>query len=121
MGDVEELDLVEGAYSDLYSFGKLKPKDKWLGHRVNRRAAGVSGNEMLEHSKNDIREALTQVPPEKEKAALQIFSSILGWMHDRPVPESATHTFAQEIVDQVAKDEFLRDEIFVQLMKQLTN
>ena len=119
--DVEEMDLAEGAYSDLCSFSRLKPKDNWSGHRIARRGPGSeSGNDMLTHNKNEIREALTQVPPEKESVAIVLFRKVLGWMHDRPMPESATHTFAHEIVDQVESDACLGDEIFVQLMKQLT-
>merc|ERR1712137_1509116 len=74
---------------------------------------------MLFHSTNEIKEALTKLPYSLETEAIRTFRDILVWMTDRPVPESQRFGYAQDIV-KAAKCSPLVDEIYVQVMKQLT-
>uniref|UniRef100_A0A7S4SFA2 Myosin motor domain-containing protein n=1 Tax=Alexandrium monilatum TaxID=311494 RepID=A0A7S4SFA2_9DINO len=119
--DMNELDLVEDAFSDLGKFPGLKPADQWRGHRSFLfMSTETDLPARLKHSKNELWEALTQVPPALEKRATVTFHSLLGWMNDRPMPDSQRLGYAQDIVDAAKADAALGDETYVQVMKQLT-
>jgi len=119
--DIEEIALLQGAFKDLSTFPGLKDVQKWRGHRSSRTfTRGARGGEvMLCHSSNEIKEALTTVPAGLENAAVQTFRDILGWMTDRPVPESQRLGYAQDIVETAKSERPLADEVYVQVMKQL--
>eukprot|EP00929_Paragymnodinium_shiwhaense_P007738 TRINITY_DN111650_c0_g1_i1.p1 TRINITY_DN111650_c0_g1~~TRINITY_DN111650_c0_g1_i1.p1 ORF type:complete len:1685 (+),score=409.16 TRINITY_DN111650_c0_g1_i1:39-5057(+) len=120
--DMDEFELMDDAFSDIYSYTGLKQASKWRGHRASRLLSwGTKGAEvMMYHSTNEIKEALTQVPPDLDGAAVQTFRDVLGWMHDRPVPSCQRLGFAQAIVECAASKRAMADETYVQLMKQLS-
>jgi len=120
--DLEELDLVEGAFSNLSAFPRMKDVNQWRGHcGPGLFGWGGDGNKeaMLKHCRNEIREALTTVPAPLDREAVQNFRNILGWMGDRPLPESQRLGYAQDIVQVAQVNGALADETFVQVMKQL--
>lgn len=128
--DFTELQLGEEVFRDLSNFENLKPMAQWRGHRrgsLLRRisAVGTRGDDggvpiMLSHSKMDIKEAITKVPSSLETPAVQNFRNLLGWMSDRPVAECQRLGYAQDIVDAAKTETAFADEVYVQVLKQLT-
>jgi len=120
--DVEEIALAHGAFDDLSQFKRLKNPTKWKGHRrdgiLSRSEKGLQA--MMSHNRNEIREALTEVASSQEMLAQQTYRDVLGWMGDRSIPECQRLGFAQGIVEVARQDEAMADEVYVQVMKQLT-
>jgi len=100
----------------------LKSVALWKGHvNPSMFRYGDKGAEfMLIHNRTEIKEALTKIPAAEEPLAIKSFRNILGWMHDKPVPEVQRLGYAQDIVDLAKTSPDMADEIYVQLMKQLT-
>lgn len=120
--DVNEMELVEDAFSDLNKYPGLKTADKWRGHRSGYfSTTGSDIESRLTHSRNDLLDAITDLPPALEKRAVGVFHSILGWMSDRPIADSMRPGYASDIIDEAKSDRSLGDETYVQLMKQLNN
>eukprot|EP00929_Paragymnodinium_shiwhaense_P060298 TRINITY_DN3012_c0_g3_i2.p1 TRINITY_DN3012_c0_g3~~TRINITY_DN3012_c0_g3_i2.p1 ORF type:complete len:2500 (-),score=811.26 TRINITY_DN3012_c0_g3_i2:96-7595(-) len=97
------------------------------GHR------GVAASDemiMLSHNRQCITEALTRMPNERgatwfyveqyEAGAVHNFSNLLVCMGDRSAQECQRLSSRQAIVDLANTDKAFLDEIYVQLMKQLT-
>merc|ERR1711871_407327 len=127
--DLSDLHLGEEVFSDLANFQNLKPQAQWKGHKhesIFRRASSSSTSDrggrhpMLCHSRQEIKAALTKVPSSQETPAIQQFRNILGWMSDRPIAECQRLGYAQDIVVAAKADASLGDEVFVQVLKQLT-
>eukprot|EP00931_Biecheleriopsis_adriatica_P049621 TRINITY_DN28706_c0_g1_i1.p1 TRINITY_DN28706_c0_g1~~TRINITY_DN28706_c0_g1_i1.p1 ORF type:complete len:1752 (+),score=268.07 TRINITY_DN28706_c0_g1_i1:97-5352(+) len=123
----EDFSLVREAFSDLRDFSKLKEVGTWSGHRnsqVTRLTTSqvvVSGTtDMLRHSKVTIAESLTRLPKTREAAAIQNFRNILIWMGDRPAQECQRIAGRESAVGIVRSDPLMRDEAYIQLLKQLT-
>ena len=76
---------------------------------------------MLQHSKNDLRGPLTRVTKAYEETALRNFQKVLGWMGDRYLPDCQQLGCAQDIADTAMSDSSLADEVYIQVLKQLTN
>lgn len=120
---LDEMHLVEGEFSDLADYGGLKDPTRWRGHRAATYfSKGERGPEvMLKHNKNELKEGLTKVLYAQEAQSCQNFRTILGWMSDRPIPESQRLGYAQDIVEVAKTHQGLANETYVQLMKQLTH
>jgi len=125
--DLTELELGEEVFNDLSNFQNLKPMAQWRGHYrgsifSSLMSSSSPGDQpvMLEHSKREIREAITKVQRDLETPAVQNFRNVLGWMSDRPVAECQRLGYAQDIVDTAKTESALADEVYVQVMKQLT-
>merc|ERR1712137_475173 len=67
------------------------------------------------------KEGLTKVLYAQETHACTNFRNILGWMSDRPAPESQRLGYAQDIVDVAKTHQGLANETFCQMIKQLTH
>eukprot|EP00929_Paragymnodinium_shiwhaense_P097922 TRINITY_DN5948_c1_g3_i1.p1 TRINITY_DN5948_c1_g3~~TRINITY_DN5948_c1_g3_i1.p1 ORF type:complete len:429 (+),score=87.97 TRINITY_DN5948_c1_g3_i1:241-1527(+) len=90
----------------------------------------VAGGEMLSHARTGILESLTQVPESwskswldvemYENAAVQNFHNVLVCMGDTAAQECQRLSSRSAIMALVASDVVYREEIYVQLMKQLT-
>eukprot|EP00437_Effrenium_voratum_P048200 CAMPEP_0181535406 /NCGR_PEP_ID=MMETSP1110-20121109/74238_1 /TAXON_ID=174948 /ORGANISM="Symbiodinium sp., Strain CCMP421" /LENGTH=1595 /DNA_ID=CAMNT_0023666783 /DNA_START=55 /DNA_END=4840 /DNA_ORIENTATION=+ len=121
MANMEEVELVEKAFSDLSAFEGLKTPQEWKGHKKASLLAAAENREltMLRHSKLEIRDALTKVPSSEVRQAVSCFHSILGWMGDRPLPETQRLGFREDIAQVAKSSPTLADEIYVQVMKQL--
>lgn len=117
----EELRVACEAFSDLSSFSKLKNEGAWKGHRssLQLELAPFAGK-MLGHSKVTIAESLTHLPKSREAAAIQTFRNILVWMGDRPAQECQRIASRESVINTVSSDPFMRDETFVQILKQLS-
>lgn len=76
---------------------------------------------MVSWSSDELKEALTVLPPNAEPQAVQLFRDILGWMMDKPVIECRRLSYSHDIVAAAKKSRELKDEIYCQVMKQLTN
>jgi len=120
--DIEELNLVDEAFSNLFQFKNLKHPHTWRGHQASWIfGKGDSGSvAMLRHNVNPLKEALTKVGSSYESVACDAFLSMLGWMYNKSTPEVHRVNLSREIVEVAKSDTRIADEIFVQVMKQLT-
>ena len=74
---------------------------------------------MLKWVPNIIPKSLTAVDTKDEnKTAIQIHKDLLGYMGDKQMSFPAT--LAQDVLDKGLANIGLRDEIYLQIMKQLT-
>jgi len=119
---LEEMELVDAAFSTLKDFEGLKSPEMWKGHKKATLLGPSEDREktMLRHSKLEIKDALTNVPSSENRTALQSFHSILGWMCDRPLPECQRLGFREDIINMARTSPSMADEVYVQVMKQLT-
>jgi len=120
---IEELEIADAAFADLSLFPRLKQASEWKGHQARRWfGQGRTGAEfMLKHAKHGLKSALTKLPPAQEAVACAAYYNILCWMGDKPVPEVQRAPLAGMIAETAQKDLCLTDEIYIQLMKQLTD
>jgi len=123
--DDEEVSMAISAY-ELANFPNLKKR--FRGHGgigVFARLGGASGRGniqiMVSHTKDELKEALTVVPNNLERQAVQNFRDVLGWMSEKPVPETRRLSYSHDIVDTAKTSPPMSDEVYCQVMKQLTN
>lgn len=76
---------------------------------------------MVSHTKDEIKEGLTTLPSSLETQAKRNFRDILGWMSDKPIPESRRLSYSHDIVAVAKSSPPMTDEVYCQVMKQLTN
>merc|ERR1719277_1935998 len=74
----------------------------------------------MKWDKHDLKGALTKIGKGKESDAITTFSNMVKWMGDRPVPEVQRAALAETVVDMACHDKSMADEVYVQLIKQLT-
>jgi len=74
----------------------------------------------VKHNKMDIRESLTPVGHAFENQACMAYHNILGWMYDRPLPSQARNELMRDVLAIAHEHDKLANEIYVQVMKQLT-
>uniref|UniRef100_A0A7S1ARS7 Myosin motor domain-containing protein n=1 Tax=Noctiluca scintillans TaxID=2966 RepID=A0A7S1ARS7_NOCSC len=123
----EEQRLAENAFSNFKHFKGLKPQKTWKGHRGSVLGAAMTPRtprtprsaDMLVHSSTTIAEALTQVAPADEEAAVQNFRNLQMWMGDRPAQEVQRSAAKHGIMEILRTRPEMRDEVYVQLVKQL--
>eukprot|EP00927_Polykrikos_kofoidii_P062826 TRINITY_DN5761_c0_g2_i2.p1 TRINITY_DN5761_c0_g2~~TRINITY_DN5761_c0_g2_i2.p1 ORF type:complete len:707 (+),score=143.75 TRINITY_DN5761_c0_g2_i2:649-2769(+) len=119
----EELEVLTGAFANLSEFPGLVTPSKWHGDRSwfsNMRYGGAGAEVMLSHASEQITMPLTVLQRTEGKIALEAFRDILGWMCDRPVTAVHRVHLDNAIIEKALSSVELADEIFVQLMKQLT-
>eukprot|EP00456_Euglypha_rotunda_P048582 TRINITY_DN3893_c0_g1_i4.p1 TRINITY_DN3893_c0_g1~~TRINITY_DN3893_c0_g1_i4.p1 ORF type:complete len:409 (-),score=58.11 TRINITY_DN3893_c0_g1_i4:167-1291(-) len=91
---------------------------KLISFKKDELAAG-----MLEFTHDPIHAPLTQLPKTKEnnvyKNGPKVFKNILGYMGDRKY--QAPNILASELLTLCLQQKELRDEVYCQLIKQLTN
>lgn len=75
---------------------------------------------MLVWNSSGLKEALTKVSPAMETRAVRAFRNVLGWMCDRPVKEERRMACADAVLELAMQDQQLTDEVYMQIMKQLT-
>ncbi|CAD7969847.1 unnamed protein product [Amoebophrya sp. A25] len=69
-----------------------------------------------------LRDPLTQLPNwQMNETAHAVFENIIGWMCDKPVPSKHRAPLAAAVVQTAKKDPVITNEVYAQLMKQLTN
>lgn len=73
---------------------------------------------MLYHSKSALPRSLTSLDASLDAMAVELFKSVQGFMGDRTL--QFPDTLASEVVEAAAYNRDLRDELFCQLIKQLT-
>jgi myosin heavy subunit len=74
--------------------------------------------QQLVHQINKIQRSITALPREFNKRAQEIHSNLLGYMGDKQMPFPAT--LAQDLLRKGFTEKQLRDEIYVQIIKQVT-
>jgi myosin-7 len=131
----EESILVQQAADSRYHFSNYKNirgVDEFTkGARVSPRELKTMKEGMLRWQKNPLHKSLLRLgsDPAANKTAVAIHKSILGYMGDKPMAFPAalaqdilnTATNTCRFVDGLPKDsELIADEIYLQLMKQMT-
>jgi len=115
-------EIAQEAFKDLSEYRRLKSRSIWKGHRGTHANHVTSGHHhMLTHAKVTIAEALTHVPFTKEALAVQNFRDILCWMGDKPGQECQRFACQDSVINLARFDSQMRDEVFVQVMKQLVH
>jgi len=100
-GDAGAAEL-ETLFGDIGKFPGLKPESK------------------MKYSRTAIKEALTRVPaPAFEQEAVRNFRNILVWMTDRAGSDIERQSALDSVVRLLRMTDELRDEIYIQVMKQL--
>ena len=74
---------------------------------------------MLLHSDDALPKSLTNLDSNKNKRALELFLNIQGYMGDKHMPYPAM--LAQDVLKTGVADKDLRDEIYLQIIKQLAS
>jgi len=74
---------------------------------------------MMDWSKSPIYSALTRLPSMLNKEAILTFKNIMGFMGDRVM--SFPNMLAREVLEKGIQQPDLRDEIYIQIIKQVTN
>lgn len=121
---IEEDEELPLEFYQLGHFSKLKKHfrghDAGLLARLSRKSGKGDMEKMVSHSYDGLHNGLTELPAEYEQSAVKNFGAILEWMGDKPVTVhrlSASH----DIVALANSHDSLKDEIYCQVMKQLTN
>ena len=79
----------------------------------------VVRNQHLVHQTNKIPKSICQLPRDLNKIAINLHTNLLGYMGDKQMPFEAT--LAQDLMRKGFDHKDLRDEIYSQIIKQLTN
>jgi len=115
--------MASDAFSDLFEFANLKDPDTWKGHsfRANWFFTGwETGKDiMLMHSTKDLGDPLTNLQSQAD-TAIANFTNLQYWMGDRLVSEIQRATLPDRITGVAKLSPSMADEVYVQLMKQLT-
>lgn len=109
----------------LANFHNLKSVSDFLKAKTSRSGVGNKAQErlnMLRWTKDNLVSGLTKLPPDMpdlEEKAIQLFKSVQGFMGDR------FYTFADglvpQILDTIVTCPPLRNEVYVQVLKQLNH
>ncbi|CAD7950733.1 unnamed protein product [Amoebophrya sp. A25] len=108
-----ELRLAMKEFGNLYNYPGLREKKPVIDPKTGQ-------DLFLEHGKQRLRAPLTTCVPAKHVGTvLQCFRNILGWMNDRPVPDSKRVVLAFTIVAVAKAEVEIRNEVFLQSIKQV--
>ena len=109
-------DLIRHARFELKNFPGLRsPDDFAKGVILNKQAVK---DKFLCWQSSTIPKSLTELSKEFSKMAVQIHKDLLGYMGDKHMPFPAM--LAQDVLRKGFESPALRDEIFLQIIKQLT-
>jgi len=111
-----DLSIYRSCHFALYLFPTLYTPDEYARGKLIGKAALKKG--MLRWSKDSLPRSLTRLPEELSSVACTLFKGIQAFMLDRVY--SFPDGCAVEVLTQGLEHEELRDEIYVQLAKQLT-
>jgi len=111
-GGAGGFEVAKGAFANLVDFAGVRDPREWTGPGGPRA--------MLCHSKEPITECLTTFKPEYEQEALLNFRDIMICMGDMHAQNCRKAASQESVIALATNNIALRDEIFVQLMKQLT-
>jgi len=111
--DPAELDMASRVFDHLSEFSGLKLQK-----------SSHARSELMRHSKTCIKESLTQAPfgldkDEYDAAATTNFQNLLVGMGDRPAQECQRNASTVAVKDLAHAGDALRDEVYVQVLKQL--
>jgi len=73
---------------------------------------------MRRWQRSHIHAALTEMPPKQNKTACRMFRNVMGFMGDRTYESPLI--LAEELLAQCLENLWLRDEVYIQILKQVT-
>ena len=112
----ERHETARQARFNLKNFGHLRTPDHYAKGILLSKAKVKES--MLLWSRNVLPRSLTDLPKDMNKMAVQLFKNLLGYMGDKQMPFPAM--LAQDILRKGFDFKDLRDEIYIQIIKQIT-
>ena len=109
-------EIARQARFDIKNFPSLRTAEDFAKGIILSKSKVKDG--FLMWSGNVIPKSLTDLPKESNKVAIQIFKDLLGYMGDKQMPFPAM--LAQDILRKGFEYKVLRDEIYMQIIKQIT-
>ena len=103
-------------YAFPYFRNLRSPDDYARGTLMNKTAVR---NQHLVHQTNKLPRSISNLPKELSKKAQELHQNLLGYMGDKQMPFPAM--LAQDLLRKGFENRGLRDEIYCQIIKQLTN
>lgn len=117
----KELFLADPNTLDMYqlkNFSKLRSPDAWASLKKLSMKKNKLADAMFKWTNKPIHASLSEGHSKQTKTAVRMFKNILGFTGDRAY--ASPFILAQELTRQCLEDEWLRDETYLQLIKQLT-
>ncbi len=112
----EKKELARQARFDLKNFSGLRtPDDFAKGAILNKQSVK---DKFLVWQGTVISKSLMDLPKESSKVAIQIHKDLLGYMGDKHMPFPAM--LAQDVLRKGYETPSIRDEVFLQIIKQLS-
>ena len=102
------------------NYAKLRSREAWADLKFVSFSREELAAGMRKHTKEPIHDPLTEINDDRQvKAVKLMFKNILGFMGDKKY--DAPLLLAQELCQFCLTEKWARDEIYCQLIKQLTN
>ncbi|ELR21237.1 myosin1, putative [Acanthamoeba castellanii str. Neff] len=112
-------EIFFGQFGKMFVFeqfgGLRKPEDFAKAKLLGREALKLG---MFKWTKSPIPTSLTTLDQLAVKSATRLFKNVLGFMGDRPLPYP--NALAQDLLEQCLAAPELRNEVYCQIIKQLT-
>ena len=102
----------------LDNYGKYRPRMAWANMKLLTLDRAKLAAGMREHSRAPIHASLTEMDTKRSKIACRMFKNIMGFMGDRTY--ESPMLLCEEVLRTGLQEPWLRDEIYVQIIKQLT-
>ena len=116
-------DLVfkrSGHLFTLDSYGRWRDADEWAAEKVLSLSKADVKDGMRRWSREVIHASLTRLSKEQQKPAIKAFKRILAYCGERSGEQGGQYEQVRELLDIGLRETALRDEIYLQLIKQLT-
>lgn len=107
----------------LANFGRLRDPVEWCTRGLAEGSSEEDGfprEVMLEHTADPIVASLTELDAERESEALASFADVQRFMGDKAMPTAFEGDMSEAVLAAARVHPSLRDEVYLQIMKQVT-
>lgn len=110
---------LRGSLFVFENYPKLRTNEGWANLKFISLSRDELGRGMKRWTRDPIHAPLTEIPDGRQsKTAITMFKNVLGWCGDGKY--GAPLILAVELIETGVREAWLRDELYCQLMKQLT-